>query len=68
MLALDCRSPGCQRDRRYSLQGLAGVLPEGTTVAAALRAMRCQGCGERAADARLVWGDDVLPLAGRGVY
>jgi hypothetical protein len=68
VLSLDCRSPGCRRDRRYSLQGLAGVLPAGTTLSAAIRAMRCRDCGARALDARLVWQDDTVPLTGRGVY
>jgi hypothetical protein len=42
VLAVDCMTPGCRRDRRYAITTLAGFYSGRTTVGAVLRRNRCQ--------------------------
>ena len=47
VLAVDCLTAGCRRERAYAVHELAGVHGRGMTVTQAIRRMRCAECGEK---------------------
>lgn len=56
LLAVDCRAPGCQRDRVYALADLVRFYGSTVTIGDVLRRFRCQECGKRVIAATLQTG------------
>ena len=66
-LAVDCRAPGCNGERRFAVAELANFYGKDRTVGEILRRMRCSGaCGGRVEAAWLETGQTSTQGSGRG--